>query len=98
GAEILTGGQTGGGTGGSYRNTLLRVTVARFVAGSKARQTEAFGNCSLIVVARDADQLVELLDALEGNLTGAIYSAQDGRDDALYERIAPGLLPRGGRL
>lgn len=98
GAEILTGGQTGGGTGVSYRNTLLRVTGERFLAGSKALQTEAFGNCSLIVVARDADQLVEMLDALEGNLTGAIYSAEDGRDDALYERIAPGLRQRVGRL
>jgi NADP-dependent aldehyde dehydrogenase len=98
GAEVLTGGQAGGGAGVSYRNTLLRVSGERFLAGSKALQTEAFGNSSLIVVARDAEQLVQMLDALEGNLTGAIYSAQDGRDDALYERIAPGLRQRVGRL
>jgi 2,5-dioxopentanoate dehydrogenase len=98
GAEILAGGQTGGGAGVSYRNTLLRVSGDRFLAGSKALQTEAFGNSSLIVVARDPDQLVEMLDALEGNLTGTIYSAQDGRDDALYQRIAPGLRKRVGRL
>lgn len=98
GAEILTGGQTGGGAGVSYRNTLLRVSGERFLAKSKALQTEAFGNSSLIVVARDEDQLVELLETLEGNLTGTIYSAQDNRDEALYERIAPALRPRVGRL
>lgn len=98
GAEVLTGGQAGGGAGVSYRNTLLRVSGERFLAGSKALQTEAFGNSSLIVIARDAEQLVQMLDVLEGNLTGTIYSAQDGRDDALYERIAPGLRHRVGRL
>lgn len=98
GAEILTGGQMGGGRGVSYRNTLLRVSGDRFLQESQALQTEAFGNCSLIVTARDADQLAALLEVLEGNLTGAIYSAQDGRDDALYERVVPGLRRRVGRL
>jgi NADP-dependent aldehyde dehydrogenase len=98
GADVLAGGQAGGGKGCSYRNTLLRVSADQFLAAPQALQTEAFGNSSLVVVARNADQLVALIAALEGNLTGTIYSAHDGRDDALYARIAPELRRRVGRL
>jgi NADP-dependent aldehyde dehydrogenase len=98
GAELLSGGRTGGGAGCSYQNTLLRVSGDQFLAAARALQTEAFGNSALVVVARDADQLVALIAALDGNLTGTIYSAQDGRDDALYARLAPELRPKVGRL
>ncbi|HTI50195.1 MAG TPA: aldehyde dehydrogenase (NADP(+)), partial [Planctomycetaceae bacterium] len=98
GAEVLAGGRSGGGAGCSYRNTLLRVSGDRFLAAPQALQTEAFGNSSLFVVARDAEQLVALVEALDGNLTGTIYSAQDGRDEGLYARIAPELRRRVGRL
>ena len=98
GAEPLAGGQTGGGRGISYRNTLLRVSGEQFLSHARALQTEAFGNSSLFVVARDAAQLGDLVETLEGNLTGTIYSAADGRDDALYERVEPALRRRVGRL
>jgi NADP-dependent aldehyde dehydrogenase len=35
---------------------------------------------------------------LEGNLTGSIYSATDGADDALYDRVATVLRQKVGRL
>jgi NADP-dependent aldehyde dehydrogenase len=98
GAEVLAGGQPGGGSGVSYRNTLLRVSGERFAAAAKGLQTEAFGNSSLFVVARNVDELVGLIERLEGNLTGTIYSAVDGRDDALYPRVEAALRPRVGRL
>lgn len=98
GAEVLTGGQSGGGTGCSYRNTLLRVSGERFLANAAALQTEAFGNSALFVVVRDAAQMVEINGGLEGNLTGTIYSATDGRDDDLYGRVAAGLRQKVGRL
>jgi NADP-dependent aldehyde dehydrogenase len=98
GAEIVTGGEPGGGKGVSYRNTLLRVSGDRFLSHAAALQTEAFGNSSLFVFARDAAQLQELVAVLEGNLTGTIYSANDGRDDKVYDQIAPALRPRVGRL
>lgn len=98
GAEVLAGGQPGGGNGFSYRNTLLRVSGDKFLLSPHALQTEAFGNGSLFVVARDEAQLLAVLETLEGNLTGAIYSAQDGLDDALYSRIEPALRARVGRL
>jgi len=98
GAELVAGGQTGGGKGVSYRNTLLRVSGDKFLAGARELQTEAFGNSSLFVFARDAAQLKELAVVLDGNLTGTVYSATDGRDDALYQQIEPALRGRVGRL
>jgi NADP-dependent aldehyde dehydrogenase len=60
-------------------------------------QTEAFGNASLFVVADDADQVAAILDALEGNLTGCVYSDTSGSDDAVYDRIIGHLRQRVGR-
>lgn len=98
GAEVLAGGQAGGGNGYSFRNTLLRASGDTFLANSHALQTEAFGNSSLLVVAKDEAQLLAILDSLEGNLTGAIYSSKSGDDDGLYSRIEPALRARVGRL
>lgn len=81
-----------------FPNTLLRTTAARFVADSELWQTELFGNASLFVVARSADEVGEVLDRLEGNLTGCIYSDTKGSDDALYDHLAPRLRPHVGRL
>ncbi len=98
GAEVITGGEPGGGKGVSFRNTLLRVSGDQFLAKPEALQTETFGNSSLFVFARDAAQLQELAAVLEGNLTGTLYSATDGRDDAIYNLVAPILQTRVGRL
>ena len=40
------------------------------------------------VIAQNADEARELLSTLEGNLTGTIYSATNGEDDALYGPLA----------
>lgn len=98
GAKVLAGGEAGGGTGVCHQNTLLRVTGRDFLARPGALQTEAFGNASLVVVAADADELLQILAHLEGNLTGSIYSAQDGSEDELYHRVAAALGPKVGRL
>ena len=57
-----------------------------------------FGNSSLIVVADSDDELVAVARSLEGNLTGCLYTATDGSDDALHDRIAPILRQKVGRL
>lgn len=98
GAQLMAGGQPGGGTGVCYQNTLLRVAGAKFLAAPEALQTEAFGAASLVVVAQDASELVQILEHLEGNLTGCVYSATDGSDDALYDQIVTVLRPKVGRL
>lgn len=98
GAEIVIGGQPGGGNGYSFNNTLLKVSGAAFLADPEALQTEAFGNGSLLVVANDDDQAVEIARHFEGNLTGCIYSDSAGADESLYVRIAPILRKKVGRL
>lgn len=98
GAKLLAGGEAGGGAGYCFRNTLLSVSADQFLANPQAMQTEAFGNCSLFVTAKDSGQLAQIAEHLEGNLTGAIYSATDGGDDSLYNQIVPELRKKVGRL
>lgn len=98
GAELVVGDTDGGGKGYSRANTLLRASGRQFLDQPEALQTEAFGNASLIVVAEDAEQGAAILDRLEGNLTGCIYSDTGGADDGLYDRLAPRLRQRVGRL
>lgn len=98
GAELLCGGTEGGGSGYSYANTILKTGGTHFLKNSETLQTEAFGNATLIVVAESVDQVVSIMHTLEGNLTGCIYSATDGTDDATYDRVAPVLRQLVGRM
>jgi NADP-dependent aldehyde dehydrogenase len=98
GATLVTGGSSGGGSGYCCQNTLLRVTGSQFVAAPAALQTEMFGNASLIVVVESDAEFAAVTQVLEGNLTGCLYTATDGSDDALYDQIAPGLRQKVGRL
>jgi NADP-dependent aldehyde dehydrogenase len=98
GAQVVVGASTGGGEGCSYANTLLRANASDFVRRPQEFQREAFGNASLCIVAQNADELTTVIDQLEGNLTGCVYSAATGSDDALYDRFAVQLRPRVGRL
>ena len=98
GAEVLVGRGGTAGNGYSHPNTLLRVSGKQFLAHPHALQTEAFGNESLLVVADDLNQIAAILDQLEGNLTGCIYSHTQGADDAAYDQLAPQLRRKVGRL
>lgn len=98
GARVVAGGRAADGPGYRYANTLLRIGGRDFLAQPHRLQTEAFGNASLVVVADDAKQAADVLDALEGNLTGCVYSDTRGGDDPVYEQLVPHLRPRVGRL
>ncbi len=98
GADIVAGGTFGGGQGHSFANTLLRVSGRQFLANAAALQSEAFGNASLFVFAADVAEASRIVDALEGNLTGSMYSSSAGHDDAAYLELTPRLRPRVGRL
>jgi 2,5-dioxopentanoate dehydrogenase len=50
------------------------------------------------VVAGDVVQAAAVLEALEGNLTGSLYTDTGGSDDATYARLAPILRRKVGRL
>jgi len=99
GAQLLTGGKAVTDNGRlALENTLLHVTGQKFLENPDAFQTEMFGPVSLIVTASVLEQARAILHRLEGNLTGCIYSSNDGADDAAYARLAPLLRQRVGRL
>ena len=98
GAQLLTGGKIGGGSGISHANTLLKASAEKFLERPQEMQAEAFGNASLFVVADNTEQLGLALEQTEGNLTGCIYSHTGGEDDAVYEQVAPELRHNVGRL
>jgi len=98
GAQLVTGGRPVAAPGCRFANTLLRVSGDAFLAAPEKLQTEAFGNASLFVIARDAAQVADVLEHLEGNLTGCFYSDTGGADEALYQTLAPLLRRRVGRL
>jgi len=98
GAELLTGGKPVDKPGSYFENTLLRVSGETFLKDPHTLQTEAFGNASMIVVVEDVSQAAEVLETLEGNLTGCVYSHTGADDDAMYDRLSPLLRSRVGRL
>jgi len=84
--------------GYAYPTTLLHVRGERFIEAADALQAEAFGNVALLVVYADVDELRACLARLEGNLTGTVYAAFDGADDATYAAVVPVIRERVGRL
>ncbi|TWU02573.1 aldehyde dehydrogenase (NADP(+)) [Stieleria varia] len=103
GAELLVGGGESEPNRCALANTLMRTTGQAFLSDPDGFQTEAFGNASLMVVAKDVDELCEVISRMEGNLTGCIYSETegsetDGSDDAAYDRVAFELIPKVGRM
>jgi NADP-dependent aldehyde dehydrogenase len=98
GAQIVIGGTSISGVGHRFANTLLRVSGEQFLAEPEKLQTEAFGNSSLFIIARDVAELEKIIGHFEGNLTGGIYSDTSGSDEALYEKLSPLLRSRVGRL
>ncbi len=98
GAAIVTGGRELPGPGYSFSNTLLCVSGQQFLKHPQGLQVEAFGNVSLFVLFSHDAQLAEIAGQLDGNLTGTIYSHSRGHDDLLYEKIAPILRRKVGRL
>ena len=98
GAAVVSGGKTADGPGCRFANTLLRANGQQFLASRDALQREVFGNVTLIVTFKNLAELQTILNGLEGNLTGTIYSAKSGADDASYKAIEPLMRQKVGRL
>ena len=98
GAHTLVAAKGSGGQGYCQPNTLLRASGQQFLEAPDALQTEAFGNAALAVVAEDLEEGCQVVEHLEGNLTGCVYSHTGGDDDAAYDRLAFRLRPKVGRL
>jgi NADP-dependent aldehyde dehydrogenase len=98
GAKLLVGGKPVTGPRCALANTLLQATGKQFLSDPVRFQTEVFGNAALMVLCQDVDEIHSVLQHLEGNLTGCIYSANDGRDDGHYAPLALTLSTKVGRL
>lgn len=98
GAAVVTGAEPMEDCSCRYKNTLLRTTAKRFLAKPGELQREAFGNSTMVVTAENILELRKVIQALEGNLTGSIYSSKTGGDDAVYADIAGDLRFKVGRL
>lgn len=98
GAEIVVGGNPRSRNECRFDNTLLRLPAGKFLQRPAVFQEEVFGNASLIVIAQDVAELLELLRCLEGNLTASIYSHTAGDDDGLYDEVARILRRKVGRV
>ena len=96
GAELLIGGNAGEAY--RFQPTLLGVDGNVFLTHAESLQGEAFGPVSLIVRAEDLTAMQHVATSFEGNLTGTIYRAADGSDDAAWQAIAPILRNKIGRL
>jgi NADP-dependent aldehyde dehydrogenase len=98
GAAMLTGGTKLPGGRCAVANTVMRISGEQFLAAPEVFQTEAFGNAVLIAVCDSVEQITRVIDALEGNLTGTIYSDTQGADDTVYASVADALQQRVGRV
>ena len=98
GAELMCGGQIIDENSFQFSNTLLKTTGHQFLSDPATFQTEAFGNATLLVIVKDAEEALGVVRALEGNLTGCIYSHRGTSDDLIYDAIAPELRQRVGRM
>jgi NADP-dependent aldehyde dehydrogenase len=98
GAERLAGGHDPSGPGFRFSPALFAISGAGFLRDPSAFQVESFGTLSLIVLAKDMEEMREIVSRLDGHLTGSIYSHRDGRDDREYGAIEPLLRAKVGRL
>ncbi|BBF85175.1 ketoglutarate semialdehyde dehydrogenase [Aquitalea magnusonii] len=74
---------------------LLRVRAAEYLA-NPALQAEVFGAAALIVQCSDEVELLQLAEALEGQLTATLQLDDD--DIALARRLLPVLERKAGRI
>jgi NADP-dependent aldehyde dehydrogenase len=95
---VVCGGKPLPGPAPRFANTILRVSAQTFLSHPQELQTEAFGPVSLFVFCRDLQEMAMVAKSIAGNLTGTVYSAPGGVDDAAYAMIAPLLRVRVGRL
>ncbi|HEX7916579.1 aldehyde dehydrogenase family protein [Rudaea sp.] len=99
GAQVLAHGKDSAEPGYRQAPVLLGVEARQFLAAAQVLQTEVFGAASLIVRADGTAEMVAIARALDGNLTGTLYTSKKGGiDDAAAAQVAYALRPRVGRL
>lgn len=98
GAELCAGASKGCGPGYRFPWTLLSVSADEYLAHPHVLQQEAFGPLTLVVHSATADQRLAIVAGLEGQLTGTLWLASDGSDNAEAAELGRLLRPKVGRL
>jgi len=98
GARIIACGKSPEGQAFSLPNRLLMIPGNVFLKNPNPLQIEAFGPSSLIVTAESQSQICRISHALEGSLTGSIYSHSGRDDEEGYAHLVPGIRTKVGRL
>jgi NADP-dependent aldehyde dehydrogenase len=96
GASLVVGGSTLREERFAFENTLLTITAPEFLDDARALQTEVFGPVSLLIRADGPEEMAQVARALEGNLTGGIYS--EPSDEEAYALVEREVRTRVGRL
>jgi NADP-dependent aldehyde dehydrogenase len=95
GVATLTRGESAGCQGAP---ALFKTTGADFLA-NHAMSAEIFGPASLLVACRDLDELLAVIEGLEGQLTATLQLQDDDEDDlAAARRLLPALERKVGRI
>ena len=95
-AELLAESETSPEISRNEAASRLFATEARSFLADPELRAEAFGPASLIIKAKDKEELLELARQLEGNLTATLH-AEDG-DEKLVDEILPILEQKAGRV
>lgn len=74
----------------------LFVAEASAFLNDPTLRTEAFGPASLVLKAKNEEELIELAHSLEGNLTASLQVGKD--DSALVDQLLPILESKAGRV
>jgi 2,5-dioxopentanoate dehydrogenase len=93
GVELVARGEEGSTTCGGA--ILFQTTAEKFLA-DKAMGDEVFGASSLVVRCADEAQLLQVLAALEGQLTATLH--MDEGDEPMAARLLPTLERKVGRI
>ncbi|WP_239807104.1 aldehyde dehydrogenase (NADP(+)) [Croceicoccus hydrothermalis] len=93
GVEEIAKGDEGDKTHGGA--AVFQTAGDKFLS-DKSLQAEMFGSASLIVRCKDEDELVRIIDSLEGQLTATLH--MDDADAAIAGRMIPHLERRVGRI
>jgi NADP-dependent aldehyde dehydrogenase len=82
----------------THTPTLLETTGAAFVADPESLMVEAFGNATLLVRCRDADELLDCLTRVRGALAAAVYLSRAAADTGFAAAVTELLVDRAGRV
>jgi 2,5-dioxopentanoate dehydrogenase len=95
-AELLAESETPPEISRNEAASRLFATEARSFLADPELRAEAFGPASLIIKAKDMEELLALARQLEGNLTATLH-AENG-DEKLVDEILPILEQKAGRV